>query len=206
MYHVYHAWNAYIRLSDLLVSLLLCSNRSVFHVYYFPYFSCHNVNLRTFEDEWHKPPACSVGESVAVGHSLLIGQCGCRLLHVWQLESLSRQERELRGECRYVMTFWAVWILTINLNNKHCSFSCEWDTNRYHVAPGSLHIRGPGRPRNSLAYGLGQLFGVLGWAGSMKNWPKDNSVMTYGFCFILLRTRILVYRVAKKLAHLLYAF
>ena len=25
---------------------------------------------------------CSVGEAVAIGHSLLIGQCGCRLLHV----------------------------------------------------------------------------------------------------------------------------
>jgi len=25
---------------------------------------------------------CSVGEAVAVGHSLLTGQCGCRLLHV----------------------------------------------------------------------------------------------------------------------------
>jgi len=34
---------------------------------------------------------CRVGEAVAVGHSLLIGQCGCRLLHVWELESVSRE-------------------------------------------------------------------------------------------------------------------
>jgi len=59
-------------------------------------FFCHYVNLRTFDDESHKPPACSVGQAVAVGHSLLIGQCGFRLLHVWELESVSRKRK---GSC-----------------------------------------------------------------------------------------------------------